>query len=551
MILENTDEIKQEIQKYRNLSPFELKNELISMAKKTEKKGVYSFLNAGRGNPNWTAATPRQAFFTLGQFAVEETQRMMQEGDGDLAGMPYEKGITEHFREYAKKHQDAPGMQLLEKVVAYGVEKHDFDEDKWIYELVDGIIGDHYPIPDRMLRLIEKVVYDYIIKEMSGKLPESKMHDLFAVEGGTAAMCYIFDTLSANHLLNKGDHIALMVPIFTPYLEIPHLSRYHFKVTNIYANAVNEEGRHTWQYAKEEIDKIADPDIKALFIVNPSNPPSVAMDHETINYLKKVIKEKNPDLMIITDDVYGTFVNDFKSLMTEIPYNTVGVYSYSKYFGVTGWRLGIIAVAKENVFEKLLKEIPKEDQEDLLSRYGDLTNEPDKLKFIDRIVADSRQVALNHTAGLSTPQQVQMAIFSIFALVDEADTYKNQTKEICRRRLELLYKHMDLPLYMQPHTSAYYREIDILVWAKLQYGDEFVEYLKAHYEPEDMLFRLAKDYAIVLLNGNGFKGPDWSIRVSLANLTDEAYVQIGSIINRLFKSYVEAWQQSRKNHKEK
>ena len=155
-------------------------------------------------------------------------------------------------------------------------------------------------------------------------------------------------------------------------------------------------------------------------------------------------------------------------------------------------------------------------------------------------------MALNHRAGLSTPQQVQMAIFSIFALVDQADTYKNQTKEICRRRLELLYKHMDLPLYMQPHTSAYYREIDILVWAKLQYGDEFVEYLKAHYEPEDMLFRLAKDYAIVLLNGNGFKGPDWSIRVSLANLTDEAYVQIGSIINRLFKSYVEAWQQSRK-----
>lgn len=511
--------------------------------RKLKKKGVYSLLNAGRGNPNWTAATPRQAFFTLGQFAVEETQRIMHEGD--MAGMPYEEGIAEHFRAYAKAHQDAPGMQLLEKVVDYSVQKHGFDEDKWIYELVDGIIGDHYPIPDRMLRLIEDVVYDYIIKEMSGKLPERKMHDLFAVEGGTAAMCYIFDTLSANHLLNKGDHIALMVPIFTPYLEIPHLSRYQFKVTNIYANDVNEGGRHTWQYTKEEIDKLADPDIKALFVVNPSNPPSVAIDHETIDYLKKVIKEKNPDLMIITDDVYGTFVDDFKSLMTEIPYNTIGVYSYSKYFGVTGWRLGVIAVAEENVFEKRLKEISKEDYEDLLSRYGDLTNEPDQLKFIDRIVADSRQVALNHTAGLSTPQQVQMAIFSIFALVDEADTYKNQTKEICHRRLNLLYKYMGLPLYRQPHAAFYYREIDLLVWAKLQYGDEFVDYLKANYEPEDMLFRLAKDYAIVLLNGNGFKGPDWSIRISLANLTDEAYVQIGSIINRLFNNYVEAWQQSK------
>ena len=32
------------------------------------------------------------------------------------------------------------------------------------------------------------------------------------------------------------------------------------------------------------------------------------------------------------------------------------------------------------------------------------------MKLIDRMVADSRAVALNHTAGLSTPQQVHMAL---------------------------------------------------------------------------------------------------------------------------------------------
>ena len=46
------------------------------------------------------------------------------------------------------------------------------------------------------------------------------------------------------------------------------------------------------------------------------------------------------------------------------------------------------------------------------------------LRFIDRLVADSRTVALNHTAGLSTPQQVQMVLFSLFALMDENDGYK-------------------------------------------------------------------------------------------------------------------------------
>jgi aspartate 4-decarboxylase len=43
-------------------------------------------------------------------------------------------------------------------------------------------------------------------------------------------------------------------------------------------------------------------------------------------------------------------------------------------------------------------------------RHG-VTLEPCKIAFIDRIVADSRDVALNHTAGLSLLQQVMMTLF--------------------------------------------------------------------------------------------------------------------------------------------
>ncbi len=42
-----------------------------------------TLLNAGRGNPNWTAPTPREAFL-LGQFATKETLR---EGSEQTAGM--------------------------------------------------------------------------------------------------------------------------------------------------------------------------------------------------------------------------------------------------------------------------------------------------------------------------------------------------------------------------------------------------------------------------------------------------------------------------------
>ena len=69
---------------------------------------------------------------------------------------------------------------------------------------------------------------------------------------------------------------------------------------------------------------------------------------------------------------------------------------------------------------------------------------PENVPFIDRIVADSRQVALNHTAGLSTPQQVQMAFFSAFTLIDKKNEYKHKTMEICYNRKKLLFNSTPL-----------------------------------------------------------------------------------------------------------
>lgn len=535
------------INQLKKLSPFELKDKLINLALEYEKKGVDIFLNAGRGNPNWTASAPREAFFTLGHFAVYESKKIWC--DVNLAGMPNKKGIYNDFKDYLKSHSNYPGINLLDQIIEYGIKHHQFNPDEWVFELVDGIMGDNYPVPDRMLRKIETVVNEYLIRELGGDSEINHIYDLFAVEGGTAAMCYIFDSLMANHLLKKGSHIALMVPIFAPYLEIPTLSRYNFNVTKIFAAELNDEGRHTWQYPKEELDKLADTNIRLLCIVNPSNPPSVALNPESMNYIKEIIHDKNPDLMIITDDVYGTFTDNFKSLMITIPYNTIGVYSFSKYFGCTGWRLGVIALSKKNVFNDLISKLPIEDKDDLLNRYDSITTDPESLSFIDRIVADSRQVALNHTAGLSTPQQVQMAIFSVFSLLDTDNIYKKQTKDICFRRKKLIYDNLTgLPMKKNDiYSTSYYNEYDLLVWAALKHGKDFAKYLQDERNPLEFLFELARRYRIILLNGDGFEGPKWSIRVSLANLDDEQYSLIGKAINELFDEYEKDWLDSVNN----
>ena len=535
---------REEIERvYGRISPFELKDKLINLAEDSRRGSAHSLLDAGRGNPNWIAATPREAFFTFGQFAVSESRRVWDEGD--LAGMPRKEGIAVRFRDYVKNHPDAPGIELLWKMINYGVTVKCFNADDWIYELVDGIIGDNYPHPDRMLRHVELVVNDYLIQELCYNEPLEGRFNTFAVEGATAGMCYIFDSLIANNILSKGDKIALMSPIFTPYLEIPHLPRYNFEVINICADEMDEEGRHTWQYPESEIDKLKDASIKALFVVNPNNPPSVAMRPQSVRQLKHVVENFNPDLMIISDDVYSTFVDNFCSIMADLPYNTIGVYSYSKYFGVTGWRLGTIALYEDNVFDKLLREQDEDRKERARKRYSGLSTDPDSILFIDRIVADSRQVALNHTAGLSTPQQVQMAFFSLFAIVDKDDRYKKLTNDICRRRKKLLFDGLGIEIKEDPYDAAYYTQFDLLEWANRNYNDEFAEYLQQNYKPVDILIQLAEQSSIVLLDGGGFNAPEWSIRISLANLRDELYSKIGENLLNVLETYATRWRESK------
>ena len=122
--------------------------------------------------------------------------------------------------------------------------------DDFVHELVDSILGDNYPVPDRMLVHNERIVREYLQWAMCGDPRPAGTFDLYAVEGGTAAMCYIFKSLKANRLLNPGDTIAMVTPIFTPYLEMPHLEDYGLHMTFIQAR---QEQR--WQFTDKDLPR--------------------------------------------------------------------------------------------------------------------------------------------------------------------------------------------------------------------------------------------------------------------------------------------------------
>jgi len=523
------------LREYETLSPFEIKDFLAKAALKATKSASMAYLNAGRGNPNWIATEPREAFFLLGQFAIVESKRVMELPAG-VGGMPKMAGVADRLDAWLRAHQDMPGAPFLHKMVTWTVKRFGFEPDKFVHELVDSIIGDNYPVPDRMLVHNEQIVHEYLEWAMCGTPRPNGKFKLYAVEGGTAAMCYIFKSMKSNRLLNPGDTIALGVPIFTPYLEMPHLEDYDLKIVDIRAPQENR-----FQFTDDELKKLLDPKIKAFFVVNPGNPSAMALNSDTIKKIGAILK-KRPDLILLTDDVYGTFVPGFRSLLGEFPKNTIGVYSYSKYFGCTGWRLGVIAVHDDNIFDDMIAKHPEAIQKKLDKRYGALTLEPRKIKFIDRIVADSRDIALNHTAGLSLPQQVMMSLFSLAELMDDKKAYQTACIDIVKKRVQATIEGLGIDVDPNPNFDYYYGLIDLEFWMRKYVGDDVVKWVKANVHPLDIVFRLAEDHGIVLLNGSGFDAPNWSVRVSFANLNDDVYDDIGRAVRAVARSYYQAYQ---------
>ncbi|UJR19990.1 hypothetical protein I4U23_023124 [Adineta vaga] len=491
-------------------SPFDFKDELIALAggeSTTSQPSMNTtMINAGRGNPNFLATTPRYAFCQLMLFALRESELRSTHSTEGIGSFPEYKGIEERFELFLHENKNSNGITFLCDMVLYIRKQFKIDMSKFLYEICEGILGINYPVPGRILALSEKIVNHYLCKELSTAQPMADGFHLFAVEGGTAAITSIFNSLRANYLLNTGDKIALGTPIFSPYLEMSDTNDYQFELRDV--------------------------KVKAFFLINPSNPQSVKLDKDSLDYIATIVAER-PDLIILTDDVYGTFAEQFVSLFAICPRNTILVYSYSKYFGATGWRLGVIGIHNNNIFDDQIASLDNTKRNDLHKRYSSLTSDPYSFKFNDRLVADSRSIVLNHTAGLSTPQQVQMVLFSLFALMDTSNSYKTALKQLIQNRKHALYRAIGIASVNTEedvNAANYYTIIDLELLSECLYGQQFASWFLSCISTREFLRQLATDTHVVLLPGDGFGIRHPAVRVSLANLNENDYILIGEAL---------------------
>ncbi|HWG39412.1 MAG TPA: hypothetical protein VN658_02590 [Candidatus Acidoferrales bacterium] len=139
-----------------------------------------------------------------------------------------------------------------------------------------------------------------------------------------------------------------------------------------------------------------------------------------------------------------------------------------------------------------------------------------------------------------------MSLFSLAELMDSAKEYQKACMEILHRRARAAIEWLGIQVDPNSLYDAYYGLTDFEFFARKNLGEEAVKYLKKNVHPLDLGFRLAEAYGIVLLNGGGFEAPDWSLRISRANLSDDVYDDIGRGVRSIARSYRDAYEASKR-----
>ena len=478
-------------------------------------------LDAGRGQPNWVATLPRAGMLELEAFALDAA---VATGSPDGRGRaPERAGLADQLAS-ALSVGASPGATFLAEAVAYGVEQLGFEPDAWVDELVRGALGAGYPTPTPALEHIEAVLERYLVHLVDADPSPRGTYRLFATEGGAAAMAYVFNTLHESRLVQPGDAIALATPIFTPYLQIPVLEDFGFRVVEI-AAAHDEPGR----FAERALERLADPSIKAFFLINPGNPDSRAIGHEQLRELHDLVVQRRPDLLIIADTAYAAFLPDFHGALADVPRNVVCIHSFSKTFGATGNRLGFVAVHRDNVLDEMLAAQSGDDLAAVALRYGSVTSDVRSLSFMRRLVADSRDVALHNIAGLGTPGQVQMALFTLAHLLPSGRAYMDGVRAELAARQDALFGALGIEPTGGDDTG-YYALIDLLAVVRARHGEEAAARVADRTDPWSVATRLAAEHGVVVLPGQLFDADSWDVRISAASLDADELRTVGAAL---------------------
>ncbi len=144
--------------------------------------------------------------------------------------------------------------------------------------------------------------------------------------------------------LNPGDEVLLGNPTYISYLQIPQMCG---AVKKFYT--LREE--NGFQIDRAQLESQITEKTKMICVLNPSNPLGTVLNKKSLEIIAELSIKHN--LLVLTDEIYERLVYDenepFVSLasLPGMKERTIILNGFSKWYSMTGWRLGWVAAPKE------------------------------------------------------------------------------------------------------------------------------------------------------------------------------------------------------------
>lgn len=189
--------------------------------------------------------------------------------------------------------------------------------------------GDAYgDVPGRA-RLRELLAADLRNRGVDGLVPEN----LCLTPGANQA---IYITLAS--LADPGDEVILSRPYYFNNLMALQMLGLRPVFVETGSDGAIDPGA---------VRRLAGRRTRAVIVISPNNPTGAVVDRNVRSELLRLSREKG--IVLISDEAYRDFAWDRPHLspLAEDRENTVGIFSFSKSFGMAGWRLGFLAAPQE------------------------------------------------------------------------------------------------------------------------------------------------------------------------------------------------------------
>ncbi|MFW5888203.1 MAG: pyridoxal phosphate-dependent aminotransferase [Patescibacteria group bacterium] len=224
----------------------------------------------------------------------------------------------------ASKYPDA--ISLAQGIPSFDTPKH--IKRRVENALKRGVVA-KYSLSPGLPELREMIELDLEKEGMYYNWQEEILITAGAIEAITASILAITE---------PGEEIIIPEPTYTSYKEV-------IKLAGCKPVFVPLDEKNGWAFDIENYKKAITGRTKAIFYCNPNNPTGTIYTKKQQLDLAQLARKHN--LFLISDEVYKDFIFDNDKIFSpaelpELRKKIIRIFSFSKAFAMTGWRIGYL-----------------------------------------------------------------------------------------------------------------------------------------------------------------------------------------------------------------